>query len=325
MKWSSSLSGLLLCLFTCMAAETLAAEPDYFEYHLSIEKAEGFIADESYAQALTVYREVFENFDFVFLRDYKVASQLAYYLDSLSTGVDLVKKGIAAGWKLKEIKRNVFLASKMSKADWSEIKSAEDSLKSIYFDRINEEVGAKVHDLFKKDQKKAMGSMVRIRGASQVSFGVKKFAPHSEEQMRQAIIIFEAYGYPGEKLIGNDYWMSTIISHHVSISPEYSEKDTLYKHIFPMLINALSKGEVSPYECALVDDWYRSVRWDRTKPAYGFLDPPTSATLDETNALRQSVSLRTIELRNSLVEIESKTGMDFYLPDWVKGKIRVIE
>jgi len=28
-----------------------------------------------------------------------------------------------------------------------------------------------------------------------------------------------------------------------------------------------------------------------------------------------------VALRNKLIDVENKTGINFYLPDWVKGKI----
>ncbi len=50
---------------------------------------------------------------------------------------------------------------------------------------------------------------------------------------------------------------------------------------------------------------------------------PLTSTLTETDKLRLKVGLRTVELRNRLVDLEKKTGMNFYLPDWVKGKVKI--
>ena len=111
------------------------------------------------------------------------------------------------------------------------------------------------------------------------------------------------------------------MSHHNSITKEYVNKDTLYNYIKPELIKAIETGHISPYEFAMIDDWYIAVSSGRTQTGYGFLNPPIRSTLTETNKLRQSIGLRTIELRNNLEDIENKTGMKFYLPDWIDGKI----
>jgi hypothetical protein len=141
--------------------------------------------------------------------------------------------------------------------------------------------------------------------------------------MFELIKILDDQGYPGEQLIGNNYWMSTILSHHNSISKEYVNQDTLYNFIKPKLIKAIENGQISPYEFAMIDDWYIAVNSGRTQTGYGFLNPPLSSTLTETNKLREKIGLRTIELRNKLVDVENETGINFYLPDWIKGKIKV--
>lgn len=199
---------------------------DYIEYHKQITEAETLLSEEKFGDALTKYRQVFEQYDFVFMRDYKVAIQIAFYLDDKNKGFDLLRKGMASGWTLKGINKN-------------------------------------------------------------------------------------------------DFWMSTIISHHNSISREYARKDTLYSFIKPELFKAIKKGEMSPYEYALADDWYKAVVSERTLPGYGFLTTPKKSTLSKTNQLREKIGLRSIELRNKLVEVERKTGMEFYLPDWIKGQINI--
>ena len=62
--------------------------------------------------------------------------------------------------------------------------------------------------------------------------------------MAALLELLEDKGYPGEKRIGNDFWMSTIISHHNSISEEYNRKDTVYKAMQPALVQAIEKGEM---------------------------------------------------------------------------------
>ena len=169
--------------------------------------------------------------------------------------------------------------------------------------------------MFSKDQKMALKALLKIGQKAKEKYYENKFAPHSENQMAQFITIINTEGYPGEKLIGNTFWMVTILSHHNSISAEYNARDSLFPSMKPQLRKAISKGEMSPYEYALVDDWYRSVKFNRKEPRYGILDQPIQAHLSKTNELRALIGARPYELRDELCEIENITGMNFYLTD----------
>ncbi|WP_299163597.1 hypothetical protein [uncultured Eudoraea sp.] len=307
-------------LFTLVCAAN-NENRDYLNYHRQVIEAESLIAEEKYGEALSSYENVINSYEFVFLRDYQVAAQLAFYLNERQKALRLLEEGITAGWELKELKNNKFLASLQDESVWTALENNYDSLRSFYLNRIDPKLREKVHKMFKKDQKKALGALFRIGDKAQERYATKKFAPHSEIQMTKLINILENVGYPGEKLIGNDYWMSTILSHHNSISQAYSKKDTLYMHVRPKLIQAIETGQMSPFEFAMIDDWQKAVISNRTEAGYGFLNPPLQATLSVTDDLRQKIGLRTIELSNKLVDIEEKTGMNFYLPDWIQGRI----
>ena len=298
-------------------------EADYISYHQQISEAERLLSEEEFRSAFNRYEQVIKEYEFVFLRDYKLASQLALYLDDKRKAFDIIKKGVSAGWELKDLRKNRFLKPLQKDPQWRIVEQSYSHLRHQFETRVDNDLREKVRLMFKKDQKKAMGALFRIGNKSQEKYGTEKFAPHSEDQMFELIDILNKDGYPGEKIIGNDFWMSTIISHHNSISQEYSKIDTLYNYIRPKLIRAIEKGEMSPYEYALMDDWQLAASSGRTKPGYGFLIPPEESTLEKTNELRQKIGLRTVEIRNRLVEVEKKTGMNFYLPDWIKGKINI--
>ena len=316
---------ILLCLFSNLSysTPTINVPENYLGYHEQINKIEEFIGNEQFKEALTLYNDVFNSFDFVFLRDYKNAAQIALYLNEKGNAFEIIKKGMAAGWDLKNLKRNKYLSKLQHEPGWKRIEEEYPELQTEYFERIDDTTRVKVHKMFKMDQRKAMGALFRIGDKAQERYAIKKFAPHSEIQLHKFIKILEDPGYPGERLIGNNYWMSTILSHHNSITTAYVNKDTLYNFIRPKLIKAIEKGQISPYEFAMIDDWYIAVSSERKQTGYGFLNPPESSTLTETNKMRQKIGLRTIQQRNKLVDVEKKTGMNFNLPDWISGKIKI--
>lgn len=321
---------ILLYLFFCfclLSYESTVNADDfngYLTYHKQVIGVEKLISEERFEEALNNYEEILDNYDFIFLRDYKIAAQLALYIGEKNKAFSLIRKGLATGWELKELKADKFLKPLQTDSEWLEIENEYDSLHSQYLARIDHELKNQVHLMFKRDQWKALGALFKIGDKAQQKYATKKFVPHSEPQIKELIMILETQGYPGERFIGNNYWMSTIISHHNSITQEYAKQDTLYKFIRPKLVSAIHKGEISPYEFALIDDWQKAVYYNRTEPGYGFLNSPIQSTLSKTDELRSAIGLRPVELRNKLIDIEKTTGMNFYLPNWINGKI-VIE
>ncbi|MEX0275066.1 MAG: hypothetical protein AB3N16_11885, partial [Flavobacteriaceae bacterium] len=208
---------------------------------------------------------------------------------------------------------------------WDTIKRQYRHLRKTYESSLNMDVRKKARKMFSKDQWKALGALFKWGPKAQDRYATKIFAPHSEKQMIEFLRLFKTYGYPGERLIGNNFWMSTLLSHHNSISLSYNERDTLYPSLRPKLWKAVIKGEMSAFEFALVDEWYRAVTNNGHEPTYGILEAPLAKDLTKTNLLRESVYLRSIEVHNKLVAIEEKTGMRLYLDGhpWGEDSIEI--
>lgn len=296
---------------------------DYNIYHQRVIEAETLIAAENYHEALPIYEALFEGYDFIFVREYQIATQLALQIGDEKKAIEYLKEGIISGWKMKSIKRNKYLAKLRDSKDWKLIKQQYRDLHKQYKFNLNKKLRKKVKKMFSKDQWKAIGALFTFSSKGQDRYAEKRFAPHSEKQMAAFSKILKDDGYPGEQIIGNDYWMSTILSHHNSISQKYAKQDTLYPNLKPPLKDALKKGQISPYEFALIDEWYRLTKEEKRKPAYGIIEPPTKQSLLETNVLRSECYMRSIALRNKLIDIEEKSGMDFSLQEiqWIEGKI----
>jgi hypothetical protein len=295
----------------------------YAKYHQLINEAETLASELSFIEALNQYDQVFKHYDFVFVRDYKVAAQLALAINDINKAFLYLEKSIGAGWTLRSIKKNKYLSLLRKKPQWWALKKSYPELRASYLTGIDLDLRKKVHLMFKKDQRKAFGALIKIGARAKENYATQKFAPFSEVQMDELQDILNDYGYPGEKSIGNTYWASTIIGHHNSISQSYVKNDARYTNMQPSLIIALEKGLMSPYEYALIADWRIAVLSNRTDAGYGFLSLPKHETLSLTNELRNKIGLRSIALRNKLVDVGQTTGIDFYLPDWISGKIKI--
>jgi hypothetical protein len=308
----------------CPIAKT-NGQTNYLDYHKEIIRCEKLIAERKFGNAIMKFDSLFNHFEFVFLRDCKVAAQLSAFEQNSKSAFRFLRLGILNGWTLKSIENDEKLSFFREDSQWRDIQSEYDSLHSRYLKGINIPLKEQVHKMYKRDQKKALGALLRIGQKAQVKYAEKKFAPHSEKQLYQLNDILEQHGYPGERLIGNSWWVSVILSHHNSISENYNSKDTLYTYLKPKLTEALENGEVSPYTLATIEDWRTAALNKHNLTSYGFLGAiPNDSVLEVVNKNRADIGIRSIELRNKLIEIEKETGLNLYLPrDWKKEKITV--
>ena len=200
-----------------------------------------------------------------------------------------------------------------------------DSLHKVYWSKLNIPLREEAQQLLKGDQKIALGAFIKIREKSRNKYTEKKFLPYSEKTLSRIHAMLTEYGYPGEKLIGNSWWTSVNLSHHNSFSLEYTKKDTLYLNLRPLLLESVLKGELHPNEFAIIEDWRNAVLNQHGSSSYGFLGKiPDHSTQKKVNQNRDELGLRSIELRNELLDIENETGLNLYLPKgWQKGKIKV--
>ncbi|MEM6379027.1 MAG: hypothetical protein AAF705_12500 [Bacteroidota bacterium] len=297
-------------------------DQDYLLYHQKVIEAESLIVDQSYQAALAVYEKLFEDYDFVFLREYQVASQLAIHLGKGAEALPIVEQGILGGWTLKAMKKNTYLANKWDRKSWKIILERYPILRAQYESQLNQPLKGQLKKMFAKDQRKAFSVFIRLGSKAKEHYAERKFVPHSIEQMRLLNEILLRYGYPGERLIGPNYWTSTVLSHHNSISPDFNQKDLLYPAMKPLLKDALRTGYLAPSEWALIDEWYRICTQTSDQAEYGLIKQALPEEKDHINQLRAALYLRNVELRNQLIDVEQATGMNFYLPKgWVSGKI----
>ncbi len=310
----------LICGFVVNGAYS---QETYLNYHRKVTNCEQLIAQEKFGAAITCLDSIFSEFDFIFLREIKLATELTVFQGDYQAAFKYMRIGISKGWSIKSINSSKSLQILQKQPEWFKLESDYDSLIQLYKNRINTDVRNQVRQMVKKDQKMAIGAFIRIREKSQNRYTLRKFAPHSEEQMNRFQDILEKHGYPGEKIAGHNLWASIIVCHHNSISPDYNSKDTLYTSMRPWILKALEKGEMSPYEFAQMEDWKTAVLHDHKRTSFGFIgEVESEENLIEINQNRNTVGMRSTQLRNQLLDIEKSTGLNLYLPKgWRDGRI----
>lgn len=90
----------------------------YFDYHRTITECEEIIATRQFNTALHRLDSLFEAYDFIFLRDIKLATQLALYEQNLEIGFDLFRLGLENGWSIKEISKLPDIGPFKMQAQW---------------------------------------------------------------------------------------------------------------------------------------------------------------------------------------------------------------
>ena len=92
-----------------------------------------------------------------------------------------------------------------------------------------------------------------------------------------------------------------------TIGNKKNEKE--FDFIKPKLMQFLKEGYISPYEIALPEDWKKAVTSEWKESSYGYLIPPNISNISQINKARSAIGLPSVQLRNKLIAIETKTGM----------------
>ncbi len=299
------------------------AQSDYLHYHGETIQAEKKIIKGSYQQALEIYQTLIEQFPFVFLRDQKIAVQLAWKLGKEQAAFEILQQAVANGWTKNSIKKNTFLKPLRQHPQWKNLMIHYDSLRSIYENRLDHQLRAEVRSMSLRDQRKAMGALLKFGSKAQDQYGEEKFARHNEKHLLRLIEIIQQQGYPGEQLIGYDPWAQGIFSRHNSISQAYCKKDTLYAYAKPFLKQAVINGEMNPADHAYIQDWFVSVKSRWKTSFYGSIGQLKKEELAEANSRRQEIGLRPVQLRNQLIDLQKNLGMNFYLPMFPGKNVKI--
>ena len=117
---------------------------------------------QEFDQALALYEQVFDRYEFVFRRDYQVATQLAWKLGKTDEAFLLLSKGIASGWTRKSIRKTKFLNSLRRHERWQLVCAQYDSLRTVYQNRLDAETRAMVQAMFRQDQGKQSVACLRL-------------------------------------------------------------------------------------------------------------------------------------------------------------------
>ena len=199
-------------LFFCISQ--ISYSQNYIEYNKLITKAENYILDSNYNEALANYKEAFEQFDFVFAKHCYTALQIVSLSKDSSETIFFLRKSIKQGLELDLLNNAPFISNISQNSWWNNfVKKEYDSLHTIYLSKINIRLRDQLIKLATIDQlytKKLNKYRFRIIPQIIAYHNWKKEIGKLVEI--ELLPMIEKYGFPGEKLVGinTNIWEDTI-------------------------------------------------------------------------------------------------------------------
>lgn len=290
---------------------------DYRPYHTLVLSIEKDIAARAFSTALDKYSQLFQQYDFIFLRDIQMAAQLAAHERDTVRLFHLLEKGMTRGWEWKTIRKNTIFKSYGADPRWASLSKRRSQLEEAFQNSINLPVREEVKRMLVRDQLRAIKVALTPVKRWREWHTNNRFVPHNRAMVRRINEIIDESGYPGEMLIGDRSWATVIISHN--------EHDSIYyQSLRPKLLKALDHGQLAPIDFAQLETWRRGVDSQWKEQAFVIFEQTvTSEQAATADQLRAAINLRSIELNNKLIALEQELHMDFHLSPYHGGLITV--
>ena len=130
------------CIVTCIHGQT----NNYRVYHQKVMRFEQLIAEKKISEARQSIDSLIKKFDFVFLREYKLATELSVYEQDDNSAFEFLRLGILGGWSIKNIKKTKSLKRLQSDPRWKDLEADYDSLRMVYRAKLNMPLRIEAHE-----------------------------------------------------------------------------------------------------------------------------------------------------------------------------------
>ncbi|UNZ00327.1 hypothetical protein MQE36_08305 [Zhouia spongiae] len=217
---------------------------NYLDYYKTINKAEIANLDENFKKSDSLYQIAFRLVEKPFKDDYLSASINSEKLNNNQQSYEYLKNGILAGLTKKMIKKSLSTFKKSKK--WKELKKEYESIREQYLNSLDLRLREELIKMVAKDQ-----------AVRHPVFGsTKKMKKADNENYKHLLKIIEQNNgeWPGRFTIGDGnengkyaFGEITIMLHH------FSEEEV--NNLKPILISAILKGDLSPYNVAYPLDY----------------------------------------------------------------------
>lgn len=267
-------------LFFLLSFFSLNAQKNdnYFDYHDKINKAEIlYFLEKKTDSSLLVYDEVFNDFEFIFLKDLLVAAQIAKFNNKEFD--KYIFKGFEFGLKIDDLKRFPVLKSNFYKySNDKEVLNKFKEGRKKYLQKIDFDYLDYVYDLAIRDQiykyKDDYDNRINKTIAELIDTIKKKGFPGERRLGITDTLIFKEKGLFKKDI--NDRARKLKITKHFVYNSNRLQFDTSipmflhHKCVFnkyeSILLNEVKKGNVHPQDLAFFNDF--NLMYQSTLPSY---------------------------------------------------------
>lgn len=220
---------------------------NYLNYYETINKAEIANLDKDFRKSDSLYQIAFGLVDKPFKDDYLLASINSEELNDNQKSYEYLKSGISYGLTIKRIKKEL---SKFKKSDqWKLLKKEYESIRSEYLNSLNLTLREELLEMVKKDQ-----------AVRHPIFGsAKKMKKTDNENYERLLEIIEQNNgeWPNRFTIGDGNENGKYAFGEITIMLHHFSKEQV-NGLKPILITAILKGGLSPYNVAYPLDYKNS-------------------------------------------------------------------
>jgi len=257
---TKSIPLILFLLFICFVLH--AQEHDYIEYQKKITEAENALLDSNFSFSINKYKEVFNQYSFIFPKDAFIAAEVAAFTKSDSLALEFLKISIRYGMRIERIKDNKLFRHLVQSVHWKLfIKNEYSLLRQQYYCSIDMNYREKMDSLFICDQ--------RIRNVSEKWYNnmiivwrkglARKWQLNCKNSLDLIMKFVNAKGFPSWKTIGVDgINCVNLYPTRITSSPALI---ILYHYNYPFseygkfLLDEVKKGNLNAREYALIRDF----------------------------------------------------------------------
>ncbi|WP_375579376.1 hypothetical protein ABWH96_20645 [Marivirga tractuosa] len=222
---------------------------NFLTYYQTINKAEIAHLDKDYGKADSLYQFAFNLVDKPFKNDYLLAAVNSDLLAENGRTYEYLVEGISVGLTIKSIRKHLSTFKKSK--EWKILREKYDSLHQEYVGGLNTVLRTELLSMVDSDQAARhpiFGSLRKMESTDSLNY----------ERLSE-IIIANNGKWPGRSLIGDGkegdkyaYGEITIMLHHFT-----SEQ---VNNLKPILVDAILRGDLSPYNAAYPLDYKNLVR-----------------------------------------------------------------
>lgn len=292
----------LFFIITLIICSLCSHSQNYIEYARIKYLAKEALIDENPQKAAIYYDSLYNNFNFMYAYDCFTALKVAVKNNDSLKAKKFLLKSIEMGVPVKMIDNNYFISKNLKFNLWKNVsQNCIDSLRSIYENRIDYEMIAKIDSMAMLDQT----ATKKVNKSNLYNSKWRKQVTKNAKLLKE---IVKSYGMPEEKLLGIEEKYNKSGKIVENNEPNRGASYIFLIHYFSnpvddlyewknLLLTEVKKGNLQPYQFGAICDFIAkySIKGDITGKDGKFYSvwhyDPKPVRINEVNKRREELGL----------------------------------